>query len=78
MRILAALLALILPPLGLLLWRGSDRATLLLSILWLAGMAVCWLLWAGPGLLLCALASVLAAVIILFRPRRSRVVSSTH
>lgn len=66
-RVLLVLLALVLPPVGMFLWAGAGKATLAISALWLAGMAICWTLWAGPGLLVCALASIIAAAFILFR-----------
>ncbi len=66
MRIISAILALFLPPLGLFLWFGPAATAWVVSALWLTGMLVFWFLWAGPGLILCILASICACAAILF------------
>lgn len=69
MRFISCIFALLLPPLGMLLWFGSTILTWTVSALWLAGVLVFWLLWAGPGLALCLLASLWAfAAVIFMRP----------
>lgn len=67
MRAISCLLALLLPPAGLFLWFGMSVVAWMISALWLAGILIFWLLWAGPGLALCLLAALCAVVTILLR-----------
>ena len=74
MRRLASLLvALLLPPLGLRLHAGTGRLLILVTLAWGLGLAIFFLVAAGPGFLLILAATLLAVLGILFgRPRRAR------
>jgi hypothetical protein len=66
MRWLLALLALVLPPLALA-GKGGAAARFGPPLLWVAALAVFFGLAWGPGLVLAALAGLLAAIMLLTR-----------
>lgn len=69
-RLVAVVLALFLPPAGVMLSRGPGGAFLVVLALFIAGQGVFWFLAAGPGLALW-LASVILALPLAFRLSRS-------
>lgn len=70
-RLAAAAVALILPPLGVGLRRGRGRALILSAALSLIGLAIFFLLAAGPGLLIWLLAILHALLATLLTTPRS-------
>ena len=69
---LAAFVALIFPPLGVLL-AGLSRAYLFVAVLLtIAAVAVFFLLYAGVGLILYAITGVLTAAAVIFLRKRKK------
>lgn len=65
-RLLAALVALVIPPLGVLLGRGMGLAFLANAALWVIALVVYFGFYAGPGLALYGLAALSGVVLALF------------
>lgn len=64
---LLALCAVMVPPLGLFTGIAPRPVMAAIALLWLAGLAIAMLLWAGPGALLMLLSSLAVAVLLLRR-----------
>jgi hypothetical protein len=65
-RLLAALVALVLPPVGVYLWGGRGLFLGLAAGAWVTGLLVFFLWMAGPGFLLVLAATLFAVAGILF------------
>lgn len=69
-KMIATLVAIPLPPLGVWLLRGLGPASLIVFLLFLAAQALFWLVAAGPGVLLWAGSVGLACLLCLFAVSR--------